>query len=133
MKAACDYFRGFHNFSSFADRRRDAEASTMVQVEEVSLDQWEVITIIRIKASHFLWRMARRMVGVIVEVGRGRLPLAAVPDMLAGISDLPARLTAPASGLFLEGIYYSGHMALPPASPVFPFSFRAGCSWLSRE
>jgi len=132
MQAACNCFTGFHNFASFADRRRDTEASTMVQVEEVSLDTWDSVTMIRMKASHFLWRMARRIIGVIVEVGRGRLPLAAVPDMLDEFSDLPARLTAPASGLFLEGIYYGAHIALPPIRSVFPFSFHASCRRLSR-
>jgi len=45
---------------------------------------------------------------VLAEVGRGGL----APDRVAGFleerSDVPATLTAPSSGLFLEGVYYRG-------------------------
>jgi tRNA pseudouridine38-40 synthase len=61
--------------------------------------------------------MVRRLVGVLVDVGRGQLDPAAVPDLLRQQSDLPARLTAPASGLFLERVFYEP----PPADwPVEP-------------
>ena len=52
--------------------------------------------------------MVRRLVGVLVEVGRGGLAVAAAAAMLAERSEMPARLTAPASGLFLERVYYEG-------------------------
>jgi len=39
---------------------------------------------------------------------------------LSGDSDLPARLTAPASGLFLERVYYSQPESYPPLiAPLF--------------
>ena len=52
--------------------------------------------------------MVRRLVGVLVEVGRGALSLDDAVALLAKPSPLPARLTAPASGLFLERVYYAG-------------------------
>ncbi len=52
--------------------------------------------------------MVRRLVGVIVEVGRGGLTTDEAVAMLSTDSDLPARLTAPASGLFLEQVRYEG-------------------------
>jgi tRNA pseudouridine38-40 synthase len=52
--------------------------------------------------------MVRRLVGVLVEIGRGGLPVTAAAAMLNERSELPARLTAPASGLFLERVYYEG-------------------------
>jgi tRNA pseudouridine38-40 synthase len=67
--------------------------------------------------------MVRRVVGVLVEVGKGNLQPAAVPDLLTGHSDLPARLTAPASGLFLERVFYE-----PPPDdwPIEPALARLG-------
>ena len=59
-----------------------------------------------IEGSHFLWKMVRRIVGVLVEIGRGGLDTATAAKFLTETSDVPARLTAPASGLFLERVYY---------------------------
>jgi tRNA pseudouridine38-40 synthase len=50
--------------------------------------------------------MVRRLVGVIVEVGRGGLEPEDMTRLLASRSELPAKLTAPASGLFLEQVDY---------------------------
>jgi tRNA pseudouridine38-40 synthase len=52
--------------------------------------------------------MVRRLVGVIVEVGRRGLSADEAVAMLSTDSELPARLTAPASGLFLEQVRYDG-------------------------
>ena len=48
----------------------------------------------------------RRLVGVIVEVGRGGMTPDEAADLLTSDSGLPARLTAPASGLFLAAVRY---------------------------
>ena len=60
----------------------------------------------RITASHFLWRMVRRLAGALVEVGRGNLDEAGVKRLLAERSAEPAKWTAPPSGLFLEKVVY---------------------------
>ena len=52
--------------------------------------------------------MVRRLVGVIVDVGRGSMTADQAAGLLASRSDAVARLTAPASGLFLERVYYEG-------------------------
>ena len=60
-------------------------------------------------------------VGVLVAVGRGELDSRAASALLEGRSELPAKLTAPASGLFLERVFYKGDdrtVPLKPATPV---------------
>jgi tRNA pseudouridine38-40 synthase len=52
--------------------------------------------------------MVRRIVGVLAAVGRGEQTPADMERLLSERSPLPATLTAPASGLFLEGVYYRG-------------------------
>jgi tRNA pseudouridine38-40 synthase len=66
------------------------------------------LILVHIEGSHFIWKMVRRIVGVLVEVGRGGMSAADAAALLTERSDLPARLTAPASGLFLERVYYEG-------------------------
>lgn len=106
MRAACNVFRGFHNFRSFADKRMDRGISPMVMLHVVDIREEGNLLILRVVGSHFLWKMVRRMVGVIVEVGRKKLTLQEVEEMLTHLSDIPAQYTAPPSGLYLEKVYY---------------------------
>jgi tRNA pseudouridine38-40 synthase len=62
--------------------------------------------------------MVRRLVGVIVEVGRGGLTTDEAVGMLSTDSELPARLTAPASGLFLEQVHYDGDPPMDMPAPI---------------
>jgi len=113
MRDAARAFVGMRDFRSFSatDTRRDAEgASTVVLVDSIDIIEEHSLLLIRIQGSHFLWRMVRRMVGVLVEVGRGALPPEAIRSMLAEGSTAPARLTAPAAGLFLEQVLYKGDL-----------------------
>ena len=50
--------------------------------------------------------MVRRIVGITVEAGRGYLSNQDIKNLLVSYSELPARYTAPPSGLFLEKILY---------------------------
>lgn len=111
MGEAARAFEGLHDFASFADARASQE-ETRVKVERVLCVEAGSLILIRVVGSHFLWKMVRRMVGVLVEVGRGGLALSQVSAFLEGPSDVPAQLTAPPSGLFLESVSYAGE-ALP--------------------
>jgi tRNA pseudouridine38-40 synthase len=107
MRAAAARFVGFHDFQSFSDDDPD-EKSTHVQVDTLEIYEDGDLILIHIEGSHFIWKMVRRLVGVLVEIGRGGLTVDSAASMLAERSELPARLTAPASGLFLERVYYDG-------------------------
>jgi tRNA pseudouridine38-40 synthase len=56
--------------------------------------------------------MVRQIVGVLAEVGRGKLSLKELKNLLNVASATPAKLTAPPSGLFLERVYYEGEEEL---------------------
>ena len=116
MKRTLHIFEGFHDFASFADKRMEKGASTTVQLESAQLMEFENIIAVRLVASHFLWKMARRIVGMTVEVGRGRQTAEDLAGMLRSFSDVPARHTAPPSGLFLEKVLYEGDR-LPDIQP----------------
>jgi tRNA pseudouridine38-40 synthase len=113
LRSAGALFAGMNDFESFTDNDA-SETSTLVAVERVEVAEDGDLILIRIEGSHFLWKMVRRMVGVMVEVARGGLPLADVSRFLRETSGRPAALTAPASGLFLERVYYEGDRRRPP-------------------
>lgn len=118
MKQALDIFQGFHDFASFADKRMEKDTSTKVDVESVRLVEEGNLIIIRIVGSHFLWKMVRRIVGMTVEAGRGSFTIPQIKGMLEDYSDIPARYTAPPSGLFLEKVLYEGDRLPDIHTPV---------------
>ena len=119
MKNAAARFRGMRDFRSFTDDDPD-EKSTDVLIDDVQLGEAGDLILVRVSGSHFLWKMVRRMVGVLAEVGRGSLEPADLGEFLAESSGIPAKLTAPASGLFLERVFYDGDDRDHPLMPALP-------------
>ena len=117
LRAAGRLFEGMHDFRSFADAD-PAQTSTRVKVERVEVAEAGDMALVRICGSHFLWKMVRRVVGVMTEVARGGMPLPEAERMLRQTSDRAASLTAPPSGLFLERVYYPGEARDRPLRPV---------------
>ena len=120
MRTASTTFVGMKNFQSFAATDDDG-GSTLVLVERLEILQDGELIVIGIEGSHFLWKMVRRIVGVLVEIGRGALEPDAAARLIAGASDAPARLTAPASGLFLDRVWYQGEPRDAPIRPATAF------------
>jgi tRNA pseudouridine38-40 synthase len=120
MRGAALSFVGMKNFEAFtADDPR--EKSTRVLVDRVEIAEAGALVLIRIQGSHFLWKMVRRMVGVLAAVGRGELKpadAARFVDEGAAPSNAPAALAAPAAGLFLEAVLYEGDAGPGPLRPV---------------
>ena len=107
MRRTAERFVGLHDFQSFSDDD-PSEKSTDVLVDSLDVHEDGHLVLVHIEGSHFLWKMVRRLVGVLVAVGTGALTGDAAVGFLEASSPLPARLTAPASGLFLERVYYPG-------------------------
>jgi tRNA pseudouridine38-40 synthase len=110
MRGAAAMLVGRHDFICF--RAEDASRpheSTVVVVDRAEVTVEEAVITIRIEASHFLWRMVRRIVGVLVKLGAGEMTRTDLAALLDGRCDPRldvAAWTAPAAGLFLEEIRY---------------------------
>ena len=119
MAQAGALFRGMHDFQSFTDADPE-EGSTRVLLEGCEVAEEGALVLVRVVGSHFLWKMVRRLVGVLAGVGRGTLGIADVAGFLNAHSGVPAQLTAPPSGLFLEGVYYEGETGPGPLRSAVP-------------
>ncbi|OLC41270.1 MAG: tRNA pseudouridine(38-40) synthase TruA [Acidobacteria bacterium 13_1_40CM_65_14] len=108
MRAAAGAFVGMKDFKSFADTDDDGEGtrSTMVLVDRLDVVEQGALVLVAIEGSHFLWKMVRRIIGVLVEIGRGGLDADVAGQLMRDESSTPAKLTAPPSGLFLDRVYY---------------------------
>jgi tRNA pseudouridine38-40 synthase len=119
IRKAAALFVGMKDFKSFTAAEPD-EQSTKVLIDECLIEEAGELILIRITGSHFIWKMVRQVVGVLAEVGRGKMRASVVENLLHTHSAVPARLTAPPSGLFLERVYYEGDRRLSGLHPVLP-------------
>jgi tRNA pseudouridine38-40 synthase len=108
MAEAAKMLVGRHDFRSFAELEEGKKQSTKVEVIHADVFEDGDLICFRIGASHFLWKMVRRIVGMLAEVGRGNLTFDGFERLLKFQSDAAAKFTAPPSGLFLEKVLYKG-------------------------
>jgi tRNA pseudouridine38-40 synthase len=138
MGEAASQVVGRHDFRLFCERPAE-QTSTLVVVEGAEVVADGALILVRLVASHFLWKMVRRVVGTLVEVGSGRLPPAAFAALVSGAAGergraagsrgpagQPAEWTAPPSGLFLERVLYPGDPPLTALSAPVPVAGEPG-------
>jgi tRNA pseudouridine38-40 synthase len=110
MQQAAALIAGRHDFIAFraADPSKPDDSTVVVVTSaEISVD--DNLIVFRIEASHFIWKMVRRLTGTLVKVGRGEVSVEQFQELLEGKKNPKldiAAWTAPASGLFLEGVRY---------------------------
>jgi tRNA pseudouridine38-40 synthase len=126
MRDACRALTGRHDFARFREER-DVEQSTIVVVKQAEIEIDGELLLFRIGASHFLWKMVRRIVGALVDVGRGSVSVAEFKSLVEASSSKERRgayqvaaHTAPPSGLFLERVVYNESEKVPPLAAAFP-------------
>lgn len=118
---ACATLPGMHDFAAFCERPQD-QTSTRVLVDRAEVAEDGALVLVRLAASHFLWKMVRRIVGALVRVGAGETSIAEFESLVRrpGRGASTAAWTAPPSGLFLERVLYAGDPALPPLGAIVP-------------
>ena len=113
MAEAARSLCGLHDFAPFAQADPSKpDESTKVKVEAVDVYEDGPSVFIRIQGSHFLWKMVRRIVGVLVEIGRGKLSVGDVAKIMSSSAVSVAEFTAPPSGLSLEKVTYGAPTAI---------------------
>ena len=107
MSEACSLFVGEQDFASFATKTNFKQKSTHRTVTKAELS-YDLPTItFDIFADGFLYKMVRNIVRALVKVGEGRYTRDDLVRILAAKDRQAAPGTAPASGLYLERVFYS--------------------------
>lgn len=122
MHAAASAIAGRHDFTAFTDRRLKEEESRIVVVDSCEIARADDLILVRIVASHFLWKMVRKLIAFLVEVGRGTVPARDLGGRLQPDAETFSP-TAPPSGLFLETVTY-GEPFNRPLAPIVPVRSR---------
>jgi tRNA pseudouridine38-40 synthase len=108
MRLAAAAFPGKHDFSSFTANPGYARESTIRRLTRCEIRKRGPLLTFIIEGEGFLYKMCRGIVGTIVQIGLGKLEPGAVRQILAKKSRSAAGMTAPAHGLVLWKVFYSG-------------------------
>lgn len=121
MRVAASALVGEHDFEAF--RAADCQAAHARRyLWRVDVDDQRPLVTIDVRGNAFCKNQVRIIAGTLVDVGRGRLPAAAVAAILAARDRRQAGVTAPAQGLTLEEVYLADDAARAgiPADARFP-------------
>ena len=117
MILACDPLIGEHDFAAFCRRpkRRDGEPASLVRrvTEAVWITEADGALRLEIEASSFCHQMVRSVVGLLVEVGRGRKHAGDVLEIIRAGERSRAGELAPPQGLTLWTVRYDGWASTP--------------------
>jgi tRNA pseudouridine38-40 synthase len=108
MRAAAKVFIGRHDFRCFAGTRPYEMESNVRTLTRCDIKRSGPQLTFIIEGDGFLYKMCRGIVGTLVQVGQGKIPLARVGEILASRDRRVAGMTAPAHGLVLWKVYYRG-------------------------
>ncbi|MCM1541877.1 MAG: tRNA pseudouridine(38-40) synthase TruA [Blautia sp.] len=105
MLQAAELLKGEHDFRNFCVNPR-MKKSTVRDVDRIDIVRKGGYIIFTIHGNSFLQNMVRIMVGVLLEVGCGRMTCDQVRDVLVAKDRQKAGPTAPAQGLCLMSVDY---------------------------
>lgn len=116
---------GERSFKAFA-RAGQPERGDRCHVTRAVWQRWALGQELVIAADRFLHHMVRYLVGTLVDVSRGRRPLADLDALLAGGPGVSTSPPAPPSGLVLAHVRYEGEPAPDPVALALPFTSSTG-------
>jgi len=119
LQSAAETIVGEYAFKAFA-KSGQPERGDRCTVHESSWEPWERLGLtLRITADRFLHHMVRYLVGTMVDIARGKRPLADLRRLLEDPEgDLLTSPPAPPMGLFLHHVTYPDHVMHPAQLPA---------------
>lgn len=108
MRQAAYHLVGKHDFSAFCNMRKNLTYENTIReifyIKCVEIAKKRLT--IQIKADHFLYKMARNLVGTLVYAGKGKIKPTRIHEILESQKRILAGVTAPSHGLCLTEIFY---------------------------
>lgn len=105
MQEAASLLKGKHDFQSFTSVKAGSK-STIREIKQLTITEEDGVIRITMEANDFLWHMPRYIAGVLIEVGKGEMPLAQVKKCLQEEKKGEATHLAKAKALCLEVVTY---------------------------
>jgi tRNA pseudouridine38-40 synthase len=106
MRSAAKLFLGKHDFRCFAGTRSYEMKSNVRTLTRCDIKKSGAQLTFIIEGDGFLYKMCRGIVGTLVQVGQGKIPLAKIQNILTSRDRRVAGMTAPSHGLVLWKVFY---------------------------
>jgi tRNA pseudouridine38-40 synthase len=107
MHATARRLQGKHDFAAYCAWGYEERETTVRHLRRLEIRRRGPRLRVLIEADGFLYKMARSLVGTLVNVGLGRMTSDAAAALLHTKTRVPEVKTAPANGLFLERVFYT--------------------------
>lgn len=109
MKNAAQLLVGKYDFSAFCNKRRNRPNQNPIrELTRVTIEPIEGQRLcITIEGKSFLYQMVRNLVGMLVSIGRKRMTIDDLLNIIASKKRANAAASAPAHGLFLHHVEYA--------------------------
>ena len=130
MDLAAHEFAGEHDFTSFAassgseDDDKDRNMTRVIYSSEIVRDSGGQEMFYLVRGRSFLRYMVRKIVGTLIEVGKGRLVPADIPQLFEARDRTRSGPTVPPEGLYLVSLEYPD-----PADSLASSATRTRQSW----
>lgn len=105
LDGAAAAFVGTHDFAAFQNAGSKME-DTVRTIAACRVTQHGDLLEILVRGDGFLYNMVRIMAGTLLEIGRGKIPPEALPEIIASCDRSRAGFTAPACGLLLQKVFF---------------------------
>ena len=105
MNQAAEKLLNYTDFQCFSKSNSDVK-TYLCDIQEAFWKQEGDLLVFRITADRFLRNMVRAIVGTLVAIGSGKIPLSAMDDIIKSKSRSKAGASAAAQGLFLTAVKY---------------------------
>lgn len=103
MRAAASELTGTHDFTAYSNVK-SKKKTTVRTIDMITVTEKEGLIAIRLHGNGFLYNMARKMVGTLIDAGLGTIEPATIPAILEAQDRSCTGRLAEARGLFLESV-----------------------------
>ncbi len=105
VREAAQHFVGTHDFRTFCTNCAE-NANTIRTIHSFTVEKDGDTVKMLVKGNGFLYNMVRIMVGTLLDINEGKIPLEQLDTIMASGNRLLAGKTAMAHGLYLNRVFY---------------------------
>ncbi|WP_295217787.1 tRNA pseudouridine(38-40) synthase TruA [Ruminococcus sp.] len=105
MREAAQHFVGTHDFAALCTNCTEKQ-TTIRTIYDITIEKEGDTVILLVKGNGFLYNMVRILVGTLLSVNEGRIPVSELEALLESRDRTRAGITAQAHGLSLYRVFY---------------------------
>ena len=106
LREAAKAFVGTHNFTSFANVKKEGLLNATRTLFRLDVVQQENAICLEFEGDGFLYKMVRNITGTLLDIAQNRIELSELFHIFAAEDRKKAGQAAPPTGLFLEKVIY---------------------------